>query len=140
MNKQQIIDNILTHEVKFHFTKSGGHGGQNVNKRETKVELYFHIDGSDYLPAENKEKLYILIPNRISQEGVLLLTSHEERYQYANKNKVIHRFKKLLNQSFETTKDRIATKVPRREKTKRKIHKIHHSHKKAMRKKVKNFD
>ncbi|NCO98169.1 aminoacyl-tRNA hydrolase, partial [bacterium] len=44
-----MIDAILQKEVHFHFSKSGGHGGQNVNKRETKAELYFNIHDSDFL-------------------------------------------------------------------------------------------
>lgn len=57
MNFINILNKIIKQEIHFHFTKSSWHGGQNVNKRKTKVELYFNIAESDYLTEEQKNKL-----------------------------------------------------------------------------------
>ncbi len=68
MNNQDIIDAILQKEVHFHFSKSGGHGGQNVNKRETKAELYFNIHDSDFLTPEQKQRLIDLAGHMVHHE------------------------------------------------------------------------
>ena len=65
---QQIIDVILQREVHFHFAKSGGHGGQNVNKRMTKAELYFNIHDSQYLIPEQKQRLIEIAGHQIHHQ------------------------------------------------------------------------
>ena len=57
MDVQDIIQNILAHEVHYHFSRSSGPGGQNVNRRATKAELYFNIHDSQYLTPEQKQRL-----------------------------------------------------------------------------------
>ncbi|MBU0626762.1 hypothetical protein KKH82_05060 [Patescibacteria group bacterium] len=56
-NTDAIIEKILDKELHFHFTKSSGHGGQNVNKRNTKAELYFNIHDSEHLTEDQKQRL-----------------------------------------------------------------------------------
>ena len=68
MDIQKIIEDILQKEVHFHFAKSGGHGGQNVNKRNTKAELFFNIHDSQYLTPEQKERLIDLAGHQIHHE------------------------------------------------------------------------
>jgi len=90
---QTSIENILAHEVHFHDSKSGGHGGQNVNKRNTKVTLFFNIQDSEFLTDEQKKRLVDLAGNKIHhEESVLIMSCQEERYQHANKEKVIKHF------------------------------------------------
>ncbi|MFA6256584.1 MAG: peptide chain release factor-like protein, partial [Candidatus Absconditabacterales bacterium] len=113
---EDIIQNILDHEVHFHFSKSGGHGGQNINKRETKAELYFNIHYSQYLTFEQKQRLIKLAGNMVHhQEGILIMTCQEERYQRANKEKVIHHFRQLLTEALTEPRKRIPTKLPKSE-------------------------
>ena len=117
MNINQIIDTILQREVHFHFSRSGGHGGQNVNKVATKAELYFNIYDSQYLTEEQKQRLIDLAWNRIHhEEKILIMTCQEERLQIANKEKVIHHFRQLLNEALTEPKNRISTKVPKSER------------------------
>jgi len=117
MNSDQIIQNILQHEVHFHFSKSGGHGGQNVNKRMTKAELFFNIHDSHYLTPEQKQRLVELWWHQIHhEESILIMTCQEERLQIANKEKVIHHFRQLLNQAIPEPKKRIATNIPKAER------------------------
>lgn len=117
MTIQNIIQNILAHEVHFHFSKSGGHGGQNVNKRETKAELYFNVQYSQYLTPEQKARLIQLAGSRIHhEESILIMTCQEERLQIANKEKVIHHFRQLLTEILPEPQKRISTKIPKKER------------------------
>ncbi len=107
------IQKILVQEVHFHFSKSGGHGWQNVNKRKTKAELYFNIDESSFLSQEEKDRLKKLSGNFVHHHSsTLILTCQEERYQHANKTKVSHHFIQLLHKAVETPEERIPTHPP----------------------------
>lgn len=117
MQSDTIIQDILAHEVHFHFSKSGGHGGQNVNKRETKAELYFNIQDSQYLTSEQKERLIQLAGSRVHhEESILIMTCQEERLQIANKEKVIHHFRQLIKEALLEPIERISMKVPVKER------------------------
>lgn len=136
MDYNKIIDAILDKEVYFHFAKSGGHGGQNVNKRETKAELYFNIFDSKYLNAKQKQRLIILWWHRVHhEEHILIMTCQEERFQEANKEKVIHHFRELLNDILPEPKKRFATKAPARVKETIHVEKKIQSQKKQLRQK-----
>lgn len=114
---QNTIQQILAREVHLHFSKSGGHGGQNVNKRQTKAELYFNVQDSQYLTPEQKQRLIQCAGHRMHHhENILVMTCQEERLQVANKEKVIHHFTQLLEEAFIEPKDRIPTSLPRSER------------------------
>lgn len=133
-NNQEIVDEILQREIHFHFAKSWGHGGQNVNKRNTKAELYFNIHDSQYLTPEQKQRLVDIAGHMIHhQEWILIMTCQEERFQHANKEKVIHHFKQLLNEALLEPKDRISTKVPKSEREARFLDKKYQWEKKQLR-------
>ena len=113
LNINDTIEMIIKEEVHFHFSKSWWHGGQNVNKRNTKAELYFNVHDSRFLADEQKERLIEYAGNHIHHhEGILILTDQEERFQAANKEKVIHHFRQLLEQAIPAPKQRIATSIP----------------------------
>ena len=96
---QETIHHILKEEVRLHFSKAHGHGGQKVNKKRTKAELYFSIAGSHYLSDEQKKSLTDLWWNHVHHHSeVLILTCQEERYQKANKEKVMKHFVSLLQE------------------------------------------
>lgn len=138
MNQNQIIDTILKREVHFHFSRSGGHGGQNVNKVATKAELYFNIHDSQYLTDEQKQRLIQLGENRVHhEESILIMTCQEERLQIANKEKVIHHFRQLLTEALIPPKERIPTKIPKNEREVRIIEKKITSKTKQLRQKPK---
>lgn len=131
-----IIQHIIEHEIYFQFAKSSGKGGQNVNKRETKVELYFDIKKSPNLTSSQKQRLQKYASPYLYHDGTtLIMTCQEERYQNANKQKVISRFEKILRTILPEPRKRVPTTVPYSEKQKTLQQKIAHSQKKQQRSK-----
>jgi ribosome-associated protein len=101
----QIID-----ELTFSASRSGGAGGQNVNKVSTKVELRFQIENSKVLSEDDKSLLGEKLTNKINNEGFLILTSQEERTQLGNKERVIKKFFFLINSNLVRKKKRKPTR------------------------------
>lgn len=120
-------------ELEFKAVRSSGKGGQNVNKVSTKVELRFNVSLSAELDENEKVSLHYKLPNRISQEGFLILTSETERTQLANKKKVIELFFKLLEKALKREKKRVKTKPTKVSKEKRLKDKKLQSEKKKLR-------
>lgn len=100
----------LLPELTFSTSRSGGKGGQNVNKVESKVELRFDIRNSKVLTESEKSRLLEKLDNRISQEGVLILYHQTERSQLANKELVIEKFYRLITGALRKDTPRKATK------------------------------
>lgn len=100
---------LLLNEVWFKATTSGGKGGQNVNKVATRVELYFNISNSTVLTSDEKAMLLSKLQNKINDEGILRITSSEERSQGGNKEKVQEKFLRLISRALMVDKPRKKT-------------------------------
>ncbi len=97
-------------EFDFQFSRSGGKGGQNVNKVETKVELLFDVAHSSSLNETQRRRIYERLGGRIDNAGVLHLVSDESRSQAMNRDLVLERFRRLVQQALIPPKKRIATR------------------------------
>lgn len=110
---------LLKKELYFKTTRSGGKGGQNVNKVETKVELYFNINESFVLSTAQKEKLLKKLDTRLSEEGVLKIVEDNSRSQLTNKENALKRLFAILNKMLQYEKPRKATKPTKASRIKR---------------------
>ncbi len=104
--------------VKFSATRSSGPGGQNVNKRSTKVELRTHIDAIPISEAA-KHRLATLLGERLTDDGEILIVSDEHRSQRQNRDGAIDRLSELVRVSMVTPKRRVKTKPSRGAKERR---------------------
>jgi ribosome-associated protein len=103
----------LTPELQYHFSRSGGKGGQNVNKVSTKAELRFSVRDSALLTDAERAVLLEKWANKLTTEGELVMTHQTERTQLANKDRVTKKFYRLLQQAFTVEKPRRATRPSR---------------------------
>lgn len=100
-------------ELTFTAARSGGPGGQNVNKVNSKVSIEFHVASSSVLTDEQKAKIAERLRGRINNDGVLRVTSQKHRTQLANREDAVAKFAELIRGAFVEQKKRRPTKVSR---------------------------
>ena len=106
-------------DVTFVFSRSGGPGGQNVNKVATRATLLFDVKGSRALTPEQKARILERLATRVSHAGVLRVVCQTSRSQAANRAGAIERFAMLLRDALRREKPRTPTKASKGEKARR---------------------
>ena len=106
-------------ELEFVASRSGGPGGQNVNKVSSKVTLRFDVGRSSALSVEQRTRIQRKLAGRINKEGVLQVNSQRTRSQDLNRADVIERFAELLRAALREEKARVGTKATRASKEER---------------------
>jgi ribosome-associated protein len=104
---------LLITELNFKAVRSSGPGGQHVNKTSSKVEAHFDVTNTNSLSVAEIARLSEKLKNRISSEGILVLSCGESRSQHRNKAIVIERMLHLITESLKVKKKRKKTKPSR---------------------------
>jgi ribosome-associated protein len=109
----------LQKEITYKTSRSGGKGGQNVNKVSSKVELLFDVANSDLFTDDEKALLAGKLQNRLNKDGLVQVICDEERSQYLNKEKAVDRLIAFLSRALHVQKPRKPTKVSKAAKAAR---------------------
>lgn len=124
---------IPEQELTYEYFRSSGPGGQNVNKVTTGVRIRFNIEQSQSFTPEEKQRIRMVLKNRINDNDELLIENEESRSQFQNRNNAYNNLITLISEALIEEKERVPTKIPHGEKQKRLEEKKKISEKKKLR-------
>ena len=120
-------------ELVFTTSRSGGPGGQNVNKVNSKVTLRFNLRESALLSPRQRQHLLEKLSAKLTKDGVLILAAQDKRSQLENKDAVLAKLEGILTRVFKLPKPRKPTKPSKASRKRRKESKLKLSEKKQLR-------
>jgi ribosome-associated protein len=110
---------VPENEIVLDFVRSSGPGGQNVNKKSTKVQLRWNVGASQALDEPQKALIRAAAGNRLNDEDEIVLAAQSERSQTQNRDEVIRRLQDLVAAALAPRKSRKPSKVSRSQKQQR---------------------
>ncbi len=131
---------IPEHELEIATSRSGGAGGQHVNKTETRITVRWNIKNSTVLTEEQKEYLLSKLQSQLTSEGDIVIHNSESRSQQQNKKNALNNLAATIRNALHKPKKRVATKISKALKEARLKTKAHRGKIKEMRSKKISFD
>ncbi len=125
---------IKGHELEISASRSGGPGGQHVNKTNSKITVRWNVAKSESLPPEQKEILLVKLAGELSSHGDLIISSSSSRSQLHNKNAALNQLADKIRQALIVPKKRRKTKISKEAQERR----LQSKHKKSMIKKMRH--
>ena len=124
---------IPWHELEITTSRSGGSGGQHVNKTDTRITVRWNVKNTSALDPEQKERVLQNLQTRLTSDGDLIIHNSESRSQQQNKESALARLAQAVRQALYVPKKRMATRVSKAVKESRFRDKLHRGKIKKMR-------